>query len=141
MKPKQLTINKATENSFTVRRDLYPKNQNNWHYHEQLELVMIYKGSGSLYLGDTIQDFSEATCVLIGPNLPHFWLFHNLHDHKEDSSPIECIVIHFTDDFAGKELFNIPELQNLKQLIQDAERGIITKINLNNQLSESIQQL
>lgn len=140
MKPKQLTIDKHAQNSFTVRRDFYPKNHNSWHYHEQLELVMIFKGSGSLYLGDTIKDFTEGTCVLIGPNLPHFWLFHDLHE-DEHSASIDCIVIHFTDDFAGKELFNIPELQNIKSLIQLAERGIITQIELNHKLAFAMQNL
>lgn len=125
MRPKQLTINKAYDNSFSIRRDIYPQHQNSWHYHEQLELVWINKGSGSLYLGDVIKDFSVGSCVLIGSNIPHFWLFHNS-DSDQNIPPIDCIVIHFDKEFAGKDLFDIPELQDLKKLILRSEKGLIT---------------
>ncbi|MCI0922010.1 AraC family transcriptional regulator [Sphingobacterium rhinopitheci] len=125
MRPKQLINNKEYHNSFTIRHDIYPQHHNSWHYHEQLELVWIAKGAGSLYLGDAIKDFSEDTCVLIGANIPHFWLFHT--NNTEENSPnIDCVVIHFNNDFAGKDLFNIPELHELKILLQKAEKGLIS---------------
>lgn len=124
MKTKQLTLNSTIHNSFSIRRDIYPKHHNSWHYHEEIELVMIYKGTGSLYLGDTIKDFSEGNCILIGSNIPHFWLFHNLEDENQDAS-IDCIVIHFHTEFAGANFFNTAELETLKKLIQDAEKGLL----------------
>lgn len=124
MKPKQLSLSNAFESSFNIRRDNFPKHHNSWHYHEQLELVFIYKGHGSLYLGDSIVDFTEGDCIFIGPNMPHFWLFHNIHHHTLDNS-IDCIVIHFEKDFAGDQFLNLPELKELKKTIQIAEKGII----------------
>lgn len=124
MKLKQLTLTEAFNNSFSVRRDIYPKNHNSWHYHEQLELVMVYKGTGSLFLGDAIRDFAEGTCVLIGSNIPHFWLFHNI-DEGDTEASIDCIAVHFNADFAGSELFNIPELEEVKKTIKRAEKGLI----------------
>lgn len=124
MKAKQLTLDKNVNSSFSIRRDIYPKNHNSWHYHEQLELVMVYKGKGSLFLGDAIRDFSEGTCVLIGSNIPHFWLFHDIADDNPITS-IDCIAIHFNADLDGKNIFNLPELSLLKKLIQQAEKGLI----------------
>lgn len=124
MRPKQLKIDNEQNSSFNIRRDTIPKYHNSWHYHTQLELVMICKGTGSLYLGDTIKDFAEGTCVLIGSDTPHFWLFHNMVEENEIPS-IDCVVIHFNYDFAGKELFSIPELNAINNLINQSERGLI----------------
>jgi len=137
MKAIQLTLDKSVNSSFSIRRDIYPKNHNSWHYHEQLELVMVYKGKGSLFLGDAIRDFSEGTCVLIGSNIPHFWLFHDISD-SETTTPIDCIAIHFNNDFAGRHLFDMPELSLLKKLISQAEKGLIADVNDTTIISELI---
>lgn len=125
MRPKQVRLNTANHSSFHVRRDVYPQNHNSWHYHEELELVMIYKGEGSLYMGDTIIDFSEGNCILIGSQIPHFWLFHNINEDKSKCADIDCVVIHFNIDFAGNTLFDIPELHLIKKLVKESEKGIM----------------
>jgi len=137
MKAKQLTLNKHINSSFSIRRDIYPKNHNSWHYHEQIELVMVYKGKGSLFLGDAICDFSEGTCVLIGSNIPHFWLFHDISE-SGSTTPIDCIAIHFNLDFAGRHLFDLPELSLLKKHIQQAEKGLLASANDTKNISELI---
>lgn len=139
MRPKQLTLDKAFNNSFSIRRDIYPKNHNSWHYHEQLELVMVYKGTGSLFLGDAIQDFAEGTCVLIGSNIPHFWLFHNIKEGNKEPS-IDCIAIHFNTDFAGEDLFKIPELQDIKKLIKKADKGLLFDYSKSREIATYIDE-
>lgn len=121
MKIKQLTLEKSINNSFHTRRDNYPKHHNTWHYHEECELIIINKGTGSLFIGDCIESFSNNDVFLIGSNLPHFWLFHEQNDVIES---IDCIVIHFKKDFAGAELFKIPELKDLKHIISQSENGL-----------------
>lgn len=135
MKLKHLKITNEQNSSFNIRRDSIPKYHNSWHYHTQLELVMICKGTGSLYLGDTIKDFAEGTCVLIGSDIPHFWLFHNMLEAHETQS-IDCVVIHFNYDFAGEELFTTPELSVINNLLIQSEKGLIFTIPMNAKIVE-----
>jgi len=124
MKPKQLTLDNNYLSSFNIRRDIYPQNHNSWHYHQQIEIVMINKGNGSVYIGDAIQEFSDGTCVIIGSNTPHFWLFHNISEDKLDPT-IDCIVIHFNPAFAGPYFFNLPELAELNEFLVKSKKGIL----------------
>ncbi|MFZ4861846.1 AraC family transcriptional regulator [Sphingobacterium sp. Mn56C] len=141
MKLKQLTLNhNAIYQSFQVRRDEYPLNHNSWHCHEHLEFIYIYKGSGTLFIGDCIQPFMAGDSVLIGANMPHYWLFDEVHN-SDNALPIDCIVIHFKKDFAGKDFFFLPELKQLKDLIQKAEKGLFHKNHKGAKLAMLFQEL
>lgn len=126
MKLKQLSLERTYYNSFHIRQDTYPRNHNIWHYHEEIEFIWIYKGTGTLFIGDCIQSFSAGDTVLIGPNMPHYWLFENVGTTSQED-PIDCIAIHFKKNFAGSDFFNIPEMGLLKDLLQNSEKGLIIK--------------
>jgi len=44
-----------------------------WHFHPEMELAIIEKGSGTRFVGDHIGPFDPVDVVLIGSNVPHFW--------------------------------------------------------------------
>lgn len=140
MKLKQLSLDRTYYNSFHVRHDSYPKYHNSWHYHEELELIWVYRGSGTLFIGDCIESFSAGDVVLIGANLPHYWLFENLTDIDKDDS-IDCMVIHFRKDFAGPDFFNLPELMTLKELITTSEKGLLANGTDQKSLGDDFKKL
>lgn len=121
MKVQQLSIDHNYYSSFHIRRDTFPKYVNSWHAHEEFELIYIQKGNGNLFIGDKIITITPDTYILIGPNVPHYWMFENLLDENDS---INCIVIHFIKDFAGKDFFSIPELKEIKLLLEDAKKGL-----------------
>lgn len=140
MKLKQLSLDRTYYNSFHIRQDSYPRNHNSWHYHEELEFIWVYKGTGTLFIGDCIENFAAGDVALIGPNLPHYWLFENLTNDQPEES-IDCIVAHFTKDFAGPDFFNLPELNLLKDLLQHSEKGLIIKGNAPSTLDINFKSL
>ncbi len=119
---KQLAVPKTDNQSFQIRRDYIPRHQSVWHYHEELELVHIFKGSGTLFLGDCIKPFESGDTVLIGPQIPHYWLFDNYPYNLAESS-IDCLVIHFLKDFNIPHIFHAPEFKHLKDVLDKAARG------------------
>jgi len=58
--------------------------------------------------------------VLIGPNLPHFWK----EDQHNKNKSAEAYVIHFSEDFLGKDFFYIPKGKKLKHLLEQSRFGL-----------------
>lgn len=95
-----------------------------WHYHPELELAIILEGSGSVFIGDGIQNFEPGTMVLIGKNLPHIWYNDKIYFDPESDRKVRSYTIHFNESFA-EGLLQIPELGEIKQLLMRAKRGIV----------------
>jgi len=119
---KKLSLTDSYHKSLHVRRDTYPQNHNIWHYHEEIEFIYLAKGTGTLFVGDCIQSIAENSCVLIGPNIPHYWLFDD--DYLNEHNPIDCIVIHFKPNFLGNDFFQLQETKNLQNLILNSSRAL-----------------
>jgi len=85
-----------------------------WHHHSQMELTLITKGSGTLFIGDSINAFTAPDLLLIGPNLPHYW--HMLHSSSG-------YAIQF--DFEPEHPFwRFPETGEMRALWKKAQHGL-----------------
>lgn len=106
--------------SFSTILETPPEFETAWHHHPEYELILIIGSTGTRFMGDSIQKFTKTELVLIGPNLPHCW------KEDADSPAIDCraYVIHFSQDFLGKEFFNIPEGRQIKQLLDQSRFGL-----------------
>jgi len=90
-----------------------------WHYHPEIELIFVCKGSGKRQIGSSISYFSDGDLVLIGSNLPHCGLTNeNTHNDYE-------MVIQFKPDFLGENIWNIPEMHRITALIEKSKAGIV----------------
>lgn len=86
-----------------------------WHYHPELELTLIIKGTGTRFVGDSIAPFKEMDLVLIGENVPHHWVSKSKDVHKRSA-----IVIQFDINlFSGYS-----ECAAFHSLFKEAKRGI-----------------
>lgn len=94
-----------------------------WHYHPELELMLIQESTGSVFVGDGIEEFDPGTLVLVGQNLPHLWQNDPEYFNDESLLKASSITIHFNNDFLGN-LQDIPELTRIHDLIQRANHGI-----------------
>lgn len=95
-----------------------------WHYHQELELNAIIKGSGTRFLGDHVGAFTDGDMILVGPNLPNVWRNDKEYYQKKDNLYAELINIFFLEDFAGKDFFLLPELQPIHKLLKASIQGI-----------------
>ncbi|HEX8677263.1 MAG TPA: AraC family transcriptional regulator [Segetibacter sp.] len=92
-----------------------------WHFHEEYELVMIDKSKGTKFIGDKVSEFEEGELMLIGPKIPHF--FRNNIDYYKKNGNLEAssIFIHFTEDFLGKNFFDLPEMKLVQKLLESSQ--------------------
>ena len=116
-------INVPHEHSFITRRLFLSENNPKIHSHKNYELNLIISGSGRRIVGNNISGFEAGDLVLLGPNLPHCWEVFE----RENESPPTCIVIHFDEDIVGSDLFNLPELETVKELLNRGNTGLFFK--------------
>jgi len=120
MKPALIRI-RHTGTSIDFDDNEYPYFYNPWHYHPEIELVLVLESFGQLFVGDRIENFAEGDLVFIGSNLPHVWKNDKSFYHENSTCKARAIVIKFLPDFAGKEILNREEMQAIKHLL--VEKG------------------
>lgn len=118
----ELIYNPAKKNdfqSFYSERRKTPYYGGDWHYHEEYELIYTIKGDGVRIVGDSMDYFDDPELILMGKNLPH--VFRNDHAKNEN---VDYIVIKFGNLFDGNSIFDLPEMNKIKQMLQHSNRGI-----------------
>ena len=95
------------------------RNHTFWHYHPEIELVYVNGGSGKRQIGSHISYYQHGDLILIGSNLPHCGFTDSLTDNDKET------VIQFSPDFLGKNFWELPEMRNIKVLLERAKKGIV----------------
>lgn len=123
MKAELISRSIHQDSSFSLEKHCYKSFLKKWHYHPELELVIIVESTGTRFVGDNIEKFSPGEIVLLGQNLPHLWLNDKAYFADNSTLKAKANVVHFSENFAGG-LFNIPEFSGIKHLFERARRGI-----------------
>lgn len=104
--------------SFTLTKYNINYNSHFWHYHPEIELIYVNGGAGKRQVGSHISYYTNGDLTLIGSNLPHCGFTDELTGNKNE------IVIQMKPEFLGEHFFDIPEMVNIKNLLQQAKSGI-----------------
>ncbi len=109
-----------------------------WHFHQEYQLVVVLKGTGTRFIGDDISHFERGDMVLTGSNLPHVWrndeeYFQNL------GLETQCIVIYFSSDFMGNSFLFKEEMAAISQLLEKANRGLEVVGETRDRIQEMMQ--
>jgi AraC-like DNA-binding protein len=124
MKPHLLKVSLEPESSFNIRQNKGPNFYNQWHFHPEIELIYIHKGTGTRFIGNNISRFESNELTLIGSNLDHMWRCDPEYFLKGSKLIAEVTVIYFHRDFLGDRFFNSPELKRINSLLEKAKQGI-----------------
>jgi AraC-like DNA-binding protein len=89
------------------------------HFHPEVEILLIVEGTGTRYVGDSVEPFSPGDLVMIGPNVSHEWC-----SDKIAGGVSEAIYILFNTEIMGAAFWNLPESKIILKIIQQSERGI-----------------
>lgn len=115
-----------------------------WHFHPEIEIMLVTSGKGTRFVGDSIEYFEPYDLVMLGPNLAHVWKNDQEHYREGAGLTAQCIYTVFTEESFGKDFFNIPEMSKVKQLLSKSSRGIKfegkTKLRVTEKILESFHQ-
>lgn len=118
--PKKL---ESSNEYFHIQKKVMPCLDSSWHYHPQYELIYISKSSGIRFVGDNVSQFGPGELVLVGPYLPHLWR-NDVSYYENEDKEVATIVIKFTKDFVGAELFNRMEFLQVNTMLEKAKFGL-----------------
>jgi AraC-like DNA-binding protein len=95
-----------------------------WHAHSEYQLFVVFKGTGTRFIGDSIKSFKPGELVFTGPHLPHLWRNDDIYFDKKSSSKTEGIVIYFNENFLGDHILEKEEMLSIKKLFAKSMRGL-----------------
>lgn len=127
MKVLPFKIPKSSTDTLIIEQDKTSSFYDKLHQHEEVQLSYIIKGKGSFIVGDTIKEYGPNDILIFGSHVPHVL--------KSDTDVIESshmISVFFTVNSFGKDFFELPDFQKIKQFIDKASLGI--KLNNNQEL-------
>ncbi|HLN19587.1 MAG TPA: AraC family transcriptional regulator [Bacteroidales bacterium] len=92
-----------------------------WHFHPEYEILLNIRSNGTRIIGDSVELFDKYDLVLIAGNIPHCWNY-----YRDNNSMPEKhgIVLHFKLSSVGDSLLSQHELNGVRKLLSEAERGL-----------------
>ncbi|MEE9361704.1 MAG: AraC family transcriptional regulator [Cellulophaga sp.] len=141
MKANFRKINTSVEQLFHIRKEERSHFYDHWHFHEMLELVVILKGEGQRFIGDSVETFSKGDVILVGSKLPHVWRSNPPQNLDEIKTKCISIIIQFPPNFLGAPFLDLVESKKINALFKNAEMGISFINNTSEILIKKIKKL
>ncbi len=106
--------------SWRYNKILEPSKSYGWHRHDEYEIAIHRNFTGSCFVGNYISDVYHNHMILVGSGLPHAIYSESV----ETSQQCETHVIWFRKQWIDSLIHLCPELSPLKDLLNDAHRGV-----------------
>jgi AraC-like DNA-binding protein len=140
LKAHLLKVANPTLKSFSIRHDYLPYFYNQYHYHPEVELLFIQEGTGTQFVGDSIQRFEGGDLLLIGSECPHYLRSDNKYFSGDPNLYVSALVIHFNPSIFGKYFLSLLENRHIEQLLEKSKKGLriigVTKTRVTESMKE-----
>lgn len=131
MKAHLNTFLNSDDRSFSVKWSDYYHALNELHYHRELEIIYIAEGTGTLLIGEQLEEVSSGMLIAIGPDVPHMFkfetysYFNELMKQGRIDLPLKLLTLHIDPEILGERFLTLPENELIANLLKDALKGII----------------
>ena len=95
-----------------------------WHFHPEIEILYVVKSTGTRYIGDSVNNFCEGDICIIGENVPHWWKSDEFYLENANKLNTKSHVIQFRKEIFNSNFINLPEMNQIKDLLLRSQRGI-----------------
>ncbi|MBK3516139.1 AraC family transcriptional regulator [Carboxylicivirga marina] len=120
MKLKYKSIKSERRKALVIERINERHFEDNWHYHNEHELIYYIKGKGSRVVGDNLSEFKKGDLVLVGAGLPHLWK----NSEEVELDGLDAIIIKFDTNHNAFNLLSMTEFNSIKSLFNLSQRGV-----------------
>ncbi len=94
------------------------------HFHPEVEILLVVQGTGTRFVGDSVERFVPGDLVVIGSNTPHVWYSDRYPLQKEVKNISEAIYIMFDPEIFGEQFWCLPESKSIRKIVELANRGL-----------------
>lgn len=123
------------DSSFIAQTYETPNFETPYHQHNEYELMLIKKGHGKAFVGDYIGEYQEGDVYLHGNNLAHWY-------RKKDEDMIGAsMVVQFNDDSLGRGFFDLPEMKDIRRILDKSSRSICCKGKLRKSIGKKLLKM
>jgi hypothetical protein len=136
-----LKVANPTLKSFSIRHDYLPYFYNQYHYHPEVELLFIQEGTGTQFVGDSIQRFEGGDLLLIGSDCPHYLRSDNKYFSGDPNLYVSALVIHFNPSIFGKDFLALLENRHIDQLLEKSKKGLRILGSLKSEITEIMKKM
>ena len=134
-------IPKIEKEGFVVQFDNLDFFYDQLHHHPELQLIFILKGTGDLFIGDSITTFEPGDLFLFGSNQSHLLKSDSMYFEK-DCPEMSCsISIFFHEESLGKGFFDITETTVIKNLIDRTSHSMQFAPEVAGRIGDRIKKL
>lgn len=112
-----------------------------WHYHPETEIIFIEKSSGTRFVGDHSEPFTEGDVGLVGSNLPHVWQNDAIYKKNQEGLYARALVVHFMDEIFQGPLGGLREMRGIASLLEDAKSGFTFTGTARAELGEQMKEI
>ena len=141
MKPLLQKLPLPADSSFVLVDFEVPYFETPWHFHPEYEIVLVTESTGQRFVGEHIKEYQAGDLCLIGPNVPHLYRSHEEYYLPNHELRAKSIVIHFNDNFLGKDFFSIPEMTHIQALFEKSNRVLDIMGNSNQFISNKLVEM
>ncbi|HBE41987.1 MAG TPA: AraC family transcriptional regulator [Bacteroidales bacterium] len=110
--------------SFYVEHVKFRYFPNPLQFHPDVEILYVIQGTGTRFVGDSIDKFGPGDVVIIGENIPHVWYSDAKYINGNNDLISEVIFVLFKKEVFGEQFWDMPESKAIYKLIQLSQRGI-----------------
>jgi AraC-like DNA-binding protein len=134
MKPLLQKLPLTDNTSFVAKTFRTPHFEVGWHQHAEYELILFTEGSGLSFIGNHVGDFTTGDIYFLGAHLPHTF-------QKSGDQVTSAVVVQFKEEIFGTPFLQLPELQLLRALFEQAGQGLKITGNMRKELAPKIRSL
>ena len=117
MDPLFFKVPKQDEETVRVEHWDLPSFYEPFHYHEECQLTLILKSSGSVFMGNSLFEYAKGDLFLIGENLPHVLRSDNIRV-PINKKGVSAISVFFSLKTVMNLMKDIPEAYPLQKLLK-----------------------
>ncbi|NDV64711.1 AraC family transcriptional regulator [Bacteroides sp. 224] len=118
----QLPISKSSPlkaRFYHYKRFTYP-----WHFHPEYEIIYVKTGTGTRFIGNSIERYTDGDILLTGPNLPHCMKSDEAYSADDCLLSVKGTIIQFEKDFMQHAINHYPHFIKIKTLFEESQRGV-----------------
>ncbi len=141
MKPALEHLPHEKDESFVVKYFDYGYYPTPWHYHPEMEIVLVTESTGKRFVGDSISDFKPGNLAFLGPHIPHTYKNDDKYYEAGSALRAKSIVIHFTEESLGVDFLKLPEAAMLNKLFEQSFYGVEISGKTNQQVSNKLYDI